>query len=177
MIYLKKYSKLASIAWILFPIIFILFKRLIKKYHKNLSLINIKYNKIFTVLRHPQDRIVSFYYYYGFNNYISFYEFLKNLKNRNDILSQLIKKNQIEYLKTNTKKSINILNFDNLQQDWFNYCNNNNIEYSKLSIYNKTSKYNTKELYEGVNKKEILNLVQIIYKKDFEVFKYKLKYL
>ena len=99
--YLKKYSKLTVYLWLYVPLIFLHIKNLIFEYHKKLNeynLENCKDYKIFTVLRHPQDRIISFYYYFGFNSKLSFYDFLINIYKCNDRLSKFIKRNQFDYI-------------------------------------------------------------------------------
>lgn len=177
--YLKKYSKLTVYLWLYVPLIFLLIKNLIFEYHKKLNeynLENCKDYKIFTVLRHPQDRIISFYYYFGFNNKLSFYDFLKNIYKCKDRLSKFIKRNQFDYLHCNQKCHVHILNYDNLNNDWNNFCTNNNLINKSLNILNKSDKHDKKILYSGENRDEMLKLVYTIYKKDFEIFNYKLKY-
>lgn len=177
--FLKKFSKIGIYAWLYVPILFICFKIIFKTYHKDLKDLDFeKFNnyKVFTVLRHPQDRIVSYYYYYGFNKKLSFYEFLDEISNKNDFFSKHIKRNQFEFIKCNNKCDINILNYDNLENDFKAFCEKNNLDLKKLKKINKSDDHNKSLLYSGKDRNKILKLVYTIYKDDFDTFNYKFKY-
>tara|TARA_Y100000590_G_scaffold343714_2_gene392826 strand:- start:27594 stop:28241 length:648 start_codon:yes stop_codon:yes gene_type:complete len=176
---LKQFSKYTILAWEYFPSFINVFEKIIYTYHSTVS--NYIMNKsksynIFTIIRHPQDRIVSFYIYFGIDTLMTFYQFLLKLWNNDDTLSKFIKKNQIDYLFNNSNINIDIINYDTLEEDWKALCTKYNIEYTKLKNINTSDDHDKKCFYSGENKNKILELVYDIYKADFEAFNFKLKY-
>ncbi len=147
---------------------------------------DIKSNSIcITVIRHPQERIVSSYYFLGYHYHYNFIEFLKKIKSGVIISSipfsgykAIIKQHIIpmhEYIINNENKSCVdfILRNESLKDDWRKMCYLYNIEYEPLEHINKTRKKNNwRLLYKRYP--EAIKLVYDIYEKDFQYFNYKI---
>lgn len=166
---LKKYSYLTSYSYLYFPFFINFFKPIIDNYHPILPKYD-KYEnmKIFTIVRHPQDRIVSFYIYFGFNNYLSFYKFLILITMSDDYLSNFIKRNQVEYI--NLEK-VDILKYENIEEDWKSLCKKYEIDYVKLDVVNKSNCVDKNQYFDD----KCIKLIYDLYKTDFDILKYKIK--
>ena len=136
-------------------------------------------NKVlFCVVRNPYDRMVSEFKFYN-----KFYK--KNNNPSKENLNKFIKKipkliqgkkikydghllPQYKYLENINIKSENILKFENLDEDFNNFCSNNNLPIHKLSKSNRTiSKLSVEDLDQ-----ESKDIIYKIYEKDFKDFGY-----
>ena len=137
------------------------------------------------VVNHPQHRIVSSYYFLGYDKHYSFIEFLKKIKN-GSLLSKIqfsgfqkiVKQHFIpmyDYIVDDdgNKKIDVILKRESLENDWYELCNKYNLKYSPLQHINKTKKImDWKKIYKYYP--SAVNLVYEIYEKDFIAFNYKI---
>ena len=134
--------------------------------------------ELFCVVRNPYDRMVSEFKFYN-----KFYK--KNHNPSKENLNKFIKKlpkliqgkkikydghllPQYKYLENTNIKYENILKFENLEDDFNNFCLNNNLPIHKLSKNNKTiSKLSVEDLDQ-----ESKDIIYEIYEKDFKNFGY-----
>ena len=136
-----------------------------KKYQDYIDLNLTDKNSIFfTVVRHPQDWILSMYYY--LYSKISFDDFIEMIKKYNF--------NQSKYLYDNNNKiknNINIIKFEKLNKDLpLFFKKYSDIKIHELPKYNITKK--TKINFFIGNKKLTLKIYDIL-KEDFFNFNYK----
>jgi len=138
-----------------------------------------------SVVTHPQHRMVSSFYFLGYDKHYSFLEFLQKIQD-GSLLSELqfvgfraiIGQHLIpmyDYLKDNhsNNKMDFIFKRESLKNDWKEFCAKYKLEYSPLKHINKTKSIKDwKELYRIYP--EAAQLVYELYKKDFEHFGYKI---
>ena len=160
-------------------------KNKIYHYHSNYLEYIDKYNVdlkktiVFSVVRHPQDRIISIYYFLQYSKEISFFNFLELFLNPNKNIKHLLNfffRSQTEYLK-NSK--VHILKYENIDNDWKYFCKKYDIEFEPLLKKNvtKTRKnLNIKEYFKGNLGKKYALKIYNIYKEDFDNFGYKIIY-
>jgi len=146
----------------------------------------IKHNSIcISIVTHPQHRIVSSYYFLGYDKHYSFIDFLKKIQNGSLLSSipfvgfrAIIKQHLISMydyiIDDNGKKNIDFLfTREALNNDWEQFCKKYNIQYDTLEHVNKTkSLKDWKELYRVYP--EASQLVYDLYQQDFEYFNYKI---
>ena len=137
-----------------------------------------------SIVTHPQHRIVSSFYFLGYDKHYSFLEFLQKIQ-EGSLLSEIpfigfqaIIKQHImpmyDYLKDeNDDKKIDfIFKKESINNDWETFCIKYKLEHECLKHINKT-KYleDWKNLYSIYPK--ATQLVYELYKKDFEKFNYR----
>ena len=132
----------------------------------------------FAVVRNPWDRVVSMYHFgrkmglanlFGLNNDLSFDDFCETLKSREGDRSFLPVFKQIEWI--NSSIEVNeVLRFENLQQDFQNMVEKNNI--SKISTtlphVNSTDHKNYRDYFNFNTKK----IIKTVFEQDCDNFKY-----
>lgn len=137
----------------------------------------------FTVVRNPWDRLFSAYNFLragGFNEadrlwasknlsaFSNFNEFVLNWLNEKNVFSYIHFRPQYYYVCIKSKPLVDyILHFENLSQDFENFCNFLNIN-NRLKHYNKKNHVHYVKIYT----KETIDIVQKVYRKDIEIFKY-----
>ena len=129
---------------------------------------------LFSVIRHPQERIESLYKYTQSYKYFSFKEFVEKITKTNFL--DFISSPQLSFLcdKKNEKKldkRIHILRYENLNKDWEFFCKKNNIKYYAINKENVSDK-NKDIVIEWTDK--LRRMVYKKYKCDFKIFNYKL---
>jgi hypothetical protein len=160
--------------------------------HQRLKILEKKYNLnniyIFTFVRHPYDRIKSWYYYHKnqfpeynmplnewVNNGCKTHWTIQNGTNWKDLkLSPLLQYNFIE----GNNKINYIGKIDNFEEDCINIINDINKIY-EINNINKVIKYNKLKLNKSENKKDELtpeskNIIYNLFKKDFDYFNFDL---
>lgn len=138
-----------------------------------------------SVVAHPQNRIVSSFYFLGYDKHYTFLEFLQKIQNGSLLSSipflgfrAIIKQHltpMYDYLLLeNDPKNIDtILKKESLDNDWEKFCKKYMLEYKPLQWINKTKTLtNWKNLYSTYP--EASQLVYEIYKKDFEYLGYQI---
>jgi hypothetical protein len=134
--------------------------------------------KVFAIIRNPYDRVVSIFGHSQLN--ISFDEFCiyiqnefkKKESNENYYLSIFLYP-QVFFIMNNLKlidKNIKLLRYENIENDWIDFVNFNQLPYNT-----RLPKFNTNILNKKFNiskkSKEIINL---IYREDFEKLGYEI---
>ena len=140
-----------------------------------------------TIIRHPQERIVSAYYFLGYHYYYNFIEFLERIKNGcltssiifigyKAIIQQHITPMYEHIIDDSKKVCVDfILRNESLDADWKKMCHLYSLKYKPLNHINKTkNKQDWKSLYKKYPKAS--QVVYDLYKKDFEYFNYKIYY-
>ena len=138
-----------------------------------------------SVVTHPQHRMVSSFYFLGYDKHYSFLEFLQKIQDGSLLSSirflgfrAIIKQHLISMydsiIDNNGKNNIDfIFKRESLNNDWKEFCAKYKLEYSPLKHINKTKSIKDwKELYKIYP--EAAQLVYELYKKDFEDFGYKI---
>jgi len=136
-----------------------------------------------SVVTHPQHRMVSSFYFLGYDKHYSFLEFLQKIQD-GSLLSEIqfvgfraiIEQHLIpmcDYLEDNDGD--NKMNFifkrNSLDNDWKEFCDLYKLDNGSLKHINKTKSIkNWKDLYRIYP--EASQLIYDIYKKDFEHFGY-----
>ena len=137
-----------------------------------------------SVVTHPQHRMVSSYYFLGYDKHYSFLEFLQKIQD-GSLLSEIqfvgfrgiIKQHltlMYDYIADDNgnNKMEFIFKRESLGNDWKNLCTKYRLEHDSLKHINKTKLINDwKELYRI--HPEASQLVYKLYKKDFEYFSYR----
>ena len=138
-----------------------------------------------SVVTHPQHRMVSSYYFLGYDKHYTFLEFLQKIQDR-DLLSSIrfsgfraiIEQHlipmcdYIQYDNGNNKIDF-IFKRESLDRDWEKFCGLYKLDYTPLKHINKTKSItNWKDLYIAYPK--TAQIVYKIYKKDFEMFGYEI---
>ena len=138
-----------------------------------------------SITTHPQHRIVSSYYFLGYDKHYNFLEFLQKIQD-GSLLSEIrflgfraiIKQHLTsmhDYLADeNGKNNMDfIFKRESLDNDWKEFCTKYRLEYDSLKHINKTTSITDwKDLYRIYPK--AAQLVFGLYKKDFEHFGYKI---
>lgn len=136
------------------------------------------------VVTHPQHRIVSSFYFLGYNRHYTFLQFLEKIQDGSLISSirfigfqEIIKQHlrpMYDYI-TNENGGDNmqtILKRETLNNNWKEFCEKHKLKYSCLDNINKThANTDWQSLYKKYPK--AVQIVCSLYKKDFEYFKYK----
>ena len=137
------------------------------------------------IVTHPQHRLVSSFYFLGYNKHYNFLEFLKAIQDGSllssirfpgfrAIINQHITSMYDTLIGFNDTDCINFLiKRESLDDDWKEFCALNNLKHKTLKHINKT-KISTgwKNMYNRYP--EAAQLVYKMYKKDFEHFGYKI---
>jgi len=137
----------------------------------------------FMCVRNPYTRLISEYYcpwlgYAGNHCNVFINENPNTKEHLNKWIREFVKKGYEKHLWHGTPQYLylpvdNIIYFENLQNDFTNLLRKHNINYNpKLPKVNKSKikkKFNISDLDE-----ETINLINCVYKKDFEIFGYKL---
>jgi len=131
------------------------------KYYKNTYGEKINDYFLFTIVRNPYDRMLSFYFFSkGKNNQVF---------NRNEFIN-FIKKNdsfQHKYI----DNTFHIIHFENLINELKNIeCFKEIVDFNNYPTLNASS--NSKRNYNEIYDEELKDLVFNKYKKDFELFGY-----
>ena len=137
------------------------------------------------VVTHPQHRIVSSFYFLGYNKYYNFLEFVKAIKDGSllssihfpgfrAIIEQHTRSMYDTLIGFNDKDCIDfLLKRESLDNDWKEFCSLHNLKHNTLQQINKTkTSIGWKEMYNRYP--EASQLVYKLYKKDFEHFGYKI---
>lgn len=135
------------------------------------------------IITHPQHRIVSSFYFLGYDKHYNFLEFLKKIQNGTLLSSipfigfrAIIKQHIISMydsiIDKNGEENIDFtFKRESLSNDWKEFCNKYKLDYEPLEHINKTKSINNwEELYRIYP--EASTLVYDLYKKDFEYFNY-----
>ena len=144
----------------------------------------------FTVVRNPYDRLVSLFFYNKFNEEMTFNKFIETIYKKEILIPKLNEKNIIQvegYNDLNSRRFINqfnlqvdwipddcdnILNFENINEDFKNLGNILNIKSNKtLQVLNKTDLKNND--FMSYYNDTTIQMVNEIYDKDFEILNYK----
>jgi hypothetical protein len=138
-----------------------------------------------SIVTHPQHRIVSSYYFLGYDKHYSFLEFLQKIQDGSLLSSirfvgfrAIIKQHLTsmhDYLADeNGKNNMDfIFKRESLDNDWEEFCTKYKLEHNSLEHINKTKSIKGwKDLYRIYPK--AAQLVYDLYKKDFEHFGYKI---
>jgi len=137
-----------------------------------------------SVVTHPQRRMVSSFYFLGYNKHYNFLEFLQKIQD-GSLLSEIqfvgfraiIEQHLIpmyDYLidDDGANKMDFIFKRESLDNDWRKFCKKYKLEHHSLELINTTKAINDwKELYRIYP--EAAQLVYELYKKDFEYFSYR----
>ena len=137
------------------------------------------------IVTHPQHRIVSSFYFLGYNKHYNFLEFLNAIQDGSllssiqllgfrGIIKQHIRSMYDTLIGFNDKDCINfLLKRESLDDDWKEFCSLYNLEHNTLKQINKTkTSTDWKNLYNRYP--EASQIVYKLYKKDFEYFGYKI---
>jgi hypothetical protein len=138
-----------------------------------------------SVVTHPQHRMVSSYYFLGYDKHYTFLEFLQKIQD-GSLLSEIqfvgfrgiIKQHLISmYDCLEDENGNNKIDFifkrESLDRDWGKFCGLCKLDYTPLKHINKTKSItNWKDLYIAYPK--TAQIVYKLYKKDFEMFGYEL---
>jgi len=135
------------------------------------------------IVTHPQHRIVSSFYFLGYNKHYNFLEFLNAIQDGSllssiqllgfrGIIKQHIRSMYDTLIGFNDTDCINfLLKRESLDDDWKEFCSLYNLEHNTLKQINKTkTSTDWKNLYNRYP--EASQLVYKMYKKDFEYFGY-----
>ena len=136
-----------------------------------------------SVVTHPQHRIVSSYYFLGYDKHYSFLEFLKKIQD-GSLLTEIpllgfraiIEQHLISIYDSiadnNGKNNLDLIfKRESLDKDWKEFCTKYRLEYDSLKHINKTTSITDwKDLYRIYP--EAAQLVYELYKEDFEHFGY-----
>ena len=136
-----------------------------------------------SAVTHPQHRMVSSFYFLGYNKHYNFLEFLQKIQD-GSLLSEIqfvgfraiIEQHLIpmyDYLidDDGANKMDFIFKRESLDNDWKEFCEKYRLEYNSLTNINKTKSITDwKDLYRIYP--EASQLVYELYKKDFEHFGY-----
>tara|TARA_B100001250_G_scaffold162442_1_gene139623 strand:+ start:613 stop:1041 length:429 start_codon:yes stop_codon:yes gene_type:complete len=134
---------------------------------------------------HPQNRIVSSFYFLGYDKHYSFLEFLKKIQDGSLLESipfsgfrAIIRQHIIpmyDYLIDCNGENNIAFTFkkESLDDDWEKFCVKYQVTHDALKHINKTTSIiDWKNLYRI--DPEVSQLVYDLYKKDFEYFNYKI---
>jgi hypothetical protein len=138
-----------------------------------------------SVVTHPQHRMVSSFYFLGYDKHYSFLEFLQKIQDGSLLSSirfvgfrAIIKQHltsMYDYLEDENGDNKIEFTFkrESLDNDWEEFCTKYKLEYDSLKHINKTTSITDwKDLYRIYPK--AAQLVYDLYKKDFEHFGYKI---
>jgi len=138
-----------------------------------------------SIVTHPQHRIISSYYFLGYDKHYSFLEFLQKIQDGSLLSSirfvgfrAIIKQHltsMYDYLEDENGDNKMDFTFkrESLSNDWEEFCAKYRLEYNSLKNINKTKSITDwKDLYRIYP--EAAQLVYELYKKDFEHFGYKI---
>jgi len=139
-----------------------------------------------SVVTHPQHRMVSSFYFLGYDKHYNFLEFLQKIQDGSLLLDiqfvgfrAIIKQHLIpmyDYLADdNGENNMDfIFKRESLDNNWKEFCTKYQLEHDSLKHINKTKSIKDwKELYRIYP--EAAQLVYELYKKDFEHFGYTVK--
>jgi hypothetical protein len=136
-----------------------------------------------SAVTHPQHRMVSSFYFLGYDKHYNFLEFLKKIQD-GSLLSEIqfvgfraiIEQHLIPMYDClidddGANKMDFIFKRESLDNDWKEFCGKYRVEYNSLTNINKTKSITDwKDLYRIYP--EASQLVYELYKKDFEHFGY-----
>jgi len=134
---------------------------------------------VFSVIRNPFDRFVSQWLYhtnyddnffskkYGKNfDIFSYFNLVKQIKHET-----VTWKTMSEYLLNGNKKIDFLLRYENLNQDWTNFCKEINYE-CELNVCKKTNRQHYSKYYTPF----LISKIEEMYGEDLVNFNYKFKY-
>jgi len=144
-----------------------------------------EYSICISIVNHPQHRIVSSFYFLGYDKHCNFLEFLQKIQD-GSLLSEIqfvgfraiIEQHLIpmyDYLVDDdgANKMDFIFKRESLDNDWKYFCGKYRLEYNSLTNINKTKSIKDwKDLYRIYP--EASQLVYELYEDDFEHFGYKI---
>jgi hypothetical protein len=131
--------------------------------------INTKKNKIsFMVVRNPYSKIISCFKFLKNEKDINVFvkKHIDMYKNKTQFADYVLFIPQYKYLLNNTE----ILKFENLQEDFYNFCKKHNLK--KITLQKVNISQNNKTYIYHLNN-ESITIINEIYSKDFELFGYK----
>ncbi len=141
-------------------------------------------NIYIATVAHPQNRIVSSYFFLGYNKHYSFIDFIKKIKDGsliNSIKVSPFKKIIQQHLMPITDYLIDeegnvkidfLLKKESLNSDWKACCKKFNFSFSELKKINKTRELTDwKDLYKKHPKAS--EIIKELYVNDFKLLKYK----
>ena len=149
-------------------------------YHMLYSESNHDVSKTFTIIRHPQARLVSIYTFTKPN--VSFNQFVELVildkleiiyPNVNSHILKRIFQSQSDF--TQGLKKDRIFKLENLDTEWLQILKTFNLDHSSLQKYNTSNKNSWKKFYENDN--TLVEKVYSYYQKDFEEFSYKKEFI
>ena len=138
-----------------------------------------------SIVAHPQHRMVSSFYFLGYDKHYNFLEFLKKIKNGSllssipfsgfrGIIKQHLMSMYDSIIDHNGENNMDfIFKRESLDYDWEKFCEKYKLTHDTLEHINKTKVIEDwEEVYRVYP--EASQLVYNLYKKDFEYFNYKI---
>lgn len=121
---------------------------------------------VFTVVRHPYDRVVSMYHWFRRDQ--SFENFVRSLEERKHFNDQQIwhTNSQFPFITINGEIALHLLRFDRLQNDFDAMCEKLGVECKLPHLNNSKCNYNCEHYLTPFTRR----LVRNVYEEDFKLF-------